>query len=221
MVYSKPGGGKTYFGGTAQDDPRTGPMLILDVEGGTLTLRRKPNIDVVQVRSVTEIVQWHKRLLEENDVLGYKTVMIDSGSELAKLDMREIMLEAKNNRPDINVDVPSPREWGINGEHMRRIVRAFRDLPMNFIMSSHVSEQTDELNRIIFQPAFSGKLRVEVPGFLDIVGYMHLKIDDDVTTRVMQFVASNKVTAKDRTGALGTSLENPTIPMILELIHNS
>lgn len=220
MIFAKPGGGKTWLLGTAQDHKDTRPLLILDVEGGTLTLRKKPDIDVVQVRSVNELAAWHKRLLEDNKELGYKTVGIDSGSELAKLDMREIMVLAKQARPDIEIDVPGFREWGIAGEHMRRIIRAYRDLPMNFIITAHVDERNDDMNRVTYAPMFSGKLRVEAPGFVDIVGYMTTKIEDEVTTRIMQLTATNRVTAKDRTGSLGDLLENPTIPMIWDKIHS-
>lgn len=220
LAFGLPGCGKTWFLGTAEDHADTSPLLILDVEGGSKTLRKRTNIDVVQVRSIDEIAGWHKRLMEENDVLGYKTIGIDSGSELAKLDMREIMLKAKNDRPDIEVDVPGFREWGIAGEHMRRIIRAYRDLPMNFIFTSHVDIRQDDLNRTTYAPMFSGKLRVEAPGFLDIVGYMTTKIEDDITTRIMQFAQTNRVTAKDRTDSLGDFLENATIPMIWDLIHS-
>lgn len=221
MIYSKPGAGKTYFIGTAMDSIETRPLLILDIDGGAMTLRKRPDVDVVQLRSRDEVVFWHDKLLNQNDVLGYKTVAIDTGSELAKLDMREIMIVAHNENPQQHVDVPSPREWGIAGEHMRRIVRAYRDLSMNFIMTAHLDERTDDLNIMRIYPMFSGKLRIELPGFLDIVGLLHTSIEDEQIVRHLQFVPGPRSIAKDRTGALGETIDNPTIPMLWEKIKES
>lgn len=222
MIYSKPGAGKTYFVGTAMDHPDTSPLLVLDVEGGSVTLSDRPDVDVVQVRKIEGIggiKWWGEKLYNENDVLGYKTVAVDTGSELAKLDMREIMKQAHSLNPNQNEDVPSPREWGIAGEHMRRIVRFYRDLPMNFIMTAHLDERTDDLNVMRIYPMFSGKLRVELPGFVDIVGLLHTTVElDDRIVRHLQLQPTARSIAKDRTAALGAQIENPTIPMLWELI---
>jgi phage nucleotide-binding protein len=221
LIYSKPGAGKTFFIGTAMDSIETRPLLILDIEGGAVTLRKRPDVDVVQLRSRDEVVFWHDKLLNQNDVLGYKTVAIDTGSELAKLDMREIMIVAHNENPQQHVDVPSPREWGIAGEHMRRIVRAYRDLPMNFIMTAHLDERTDDLNIMRIYPMFSGKLRIELAGFMDIVGLLHTTVEDEEIVRHLQVQPGPRSIAKDRTAALGDTIDNPTIPMLWQKIKES
>lgn len=219
LIYGEPGAGKTWLTGTAQDHDKTGPILLLDVEGGTVTLRDRKDIDVKQVRSISDIVEIHRTLVEENNNY-YKTVIIDSLTELQKLDMRDIMKEVVNKRPDLDPDVPSMREWGKSSEHIRRIVRGFRDLEMNTIMTALMQVEKDEVGVVTYYPALPGKLRAEIPGFLDIVGYLYTVVEDDETIRKIQFAKTRRITAKDRTSALGDSMSNPTVPMIWDLIHS-
>lgn len=195
----------------------TSPILLLDVEGGTTTLRHRPDIDVKQVRSIADIVSVHRTLAEENEGY-YKTVVIDSLTELQKLDMRDIMREVIVKRPDLDPDVPSMREWGKSSEHMRRIVRGFRDLEMNTIMTALMHVEKDEVGVVTYYPSMPGKLRAEIPGFLDVVGYLYTVIEDDITTRRVQFSKSRRITAKDRTASLGDFMDNPTIPMMFDAI---
>ncbi len=219
LMYGHAGSGKTYLGGTAQNHPKTRPMLILDVEGGTTTLREHKDIDVIQVRSPQQVKEIHDELRENNNG-HYKTVMIDSLTELQKLDMRSIMLEVIQKRPDQDVDVPSMREWGKSSEHIRRIVRAFRDLEMNTIFTALMVDYKDEkTGQVTFYPSVPGKLKAEVPGFLDVVGYLHVDIEEGEVIRTIQFAQTAKIIAKDRTGALGDKLVNPTIPQMFDLIY--
>lgn len=219
LIYGNPGVGKTTLLGTAQDHPMTTPVLIIDVEAGVTTLRRRTDIDVITARSVKDIEKIYKELYDNPGY--YKTVGIDSLTELQQLDMRDIMREVVNKRPDLDPDVPSQREWGKSGQHVRKIVRAFRDLPCHTIMTALVSEQRDNENVLMMQPSVPGKLRQEVPGFLDIVGYMFTVTQDQQLIRKLQVVGTRRVTAKDRTDALGDLVENPTVPMLWDLIHSN
>lgn len=227
IFYAEPGGGKTHLLGTAADHPDTSPVLIFDVEGGLRTLRKFPNkknIERIPVRSMDDIKNKYNELykaINEGGTIPYKTVGIDSGTELTDLDMRYIMKDAYSKNPDkVNIDVPSQREWGIARQHMRTIIRAFRDLPCNVIMTAQVGTLQEEGQPIKYFPGFAGKLRTEVPGFFDIVGYLSADNEGGAIVRRTQFVGTRRVVAKDRTGALGDVLENVTVPMMWNLINN-
>jgi phage nucleotide-binding protein len=216
MVYGDPGVGKTHLLGTAMDHPDTSPLLLLDVDGGMTTLRKRPDVDVVTVRSYDDVMRVCLDLKENNNGY-YKTVGIDSLTELQKLDMagimRDVVLADRSRDPDI----ASLREWGKTGEHIRRIVRNYRDLSMNVIFTAHAMQDKDEIGVPTYWPSLPGKMRTEVAGFLDVVGYMHVKVDkDENLVRTIQFAKTKKVTAKDRTDSLGGEIVNPTIP---ELWH--
>jgi hypothetical protein len=70
-----------------------------------------------------------------------------------------------------------------------------------------------------------GKLRGEVPGYFDVVGYLKAeeqRVDGKVVvTRMLQTTKTRRVVAKDRTSALPDIINNPTIPEMWSLIHDS
>jgi hypothetical protein len=226
LVYGEPGVGKTWLGGSANEDPRTSPLLVLDVEGGMTTLRHMPEIDVKPIRSMKDIESTYNTLYKSisDGTMYYKTIMIDSLTELADLDIKEIMKDAYSQNPDkIDKDVPDQRGWGKSRNHIRTIVRAFRDLPCHvlYIASIGTLQEEGQPNKVF--PGFAGKLRTEIPGFMDIVGYYYNEVDpvSGVVSRKLQVQGTRRVVAKDRTSALGGLVEDPTIPMLWDLIHNS
>ena len=224
LIYGEPGAGKTWLAGTAQDSKATSPILFLDVEGGTVTLRKKSSIDVVRIQKIEQIVDVFNTLAADKSG-HYKTVVIDSLSELQKLDLRFCMDEEYNKKPDsVDRDVATLRSWGKSGERMRRIIRAFRDLPMNTIMTSLVATEKDENSGVVsFFPMFPGKLRGEVPGYFDIVGLLQAKEDrnGETVTRTLQVAKTQRTIAKDRTSALDPVITDPTIPSMWEAITKS
>jgi phage nucleotide-binding protein len=223
LVYGEAGVGKTYLGGTADDDPRMSPVLFVDVEGGLATIRERKSIDVVTVRNMKQVEELYNRLYHsiENNSIYYKTVVIDSLTELADLDMRVVMKDSYQRNPDkVDVDVPSPREWGKVRNHIRLIVRAFRDLPCHVLYTAHVGTLAEEGQPTKFFPGFAGKLGKEVPGFMDVVGYMYSENKEGVIYRYMQVQGTRRVVAKDRTDTLGDVVENPSLPTMWDVINN-
>lgn len=226
LTYGDPGAGKTFMLGTCADSELFSPMLLLDIEGGTMTLRHHPagKVDVVQVRSMDQIVKICNNLQLKNNGY-YKSVGIDTLTELQKLDMNTVMGEFYDKDPDKHdKDVPNQRAWGKSGERVRRIIRAYRDLPMHFFATAHVAEREDErTGRLTLYPSLPGKLRAEVPGFFDVVGYLRAVQggEDEGIVRVLQVAKTDRIVAKDRTNALGDVIHNPTIPEMWELITNN
>lgn len=223
LVYAEAGVGKTHLLGTADDDERLRPLLIFDVEGGMTTLKSRPGVEVITVRSIKEVEQKYNELFNsiKNGELFYKTIGIDSLPELADLDMRLVMKQAYNTNPaKVDIDVPSPREWGIVRNHIRLIVRAFRDLPAHVVFTAGLGVDQKENEPPKYYPNFSGKLAREVPGFADIVGYYSLKNDGaGGIYRQLQVQGTNRVVAKDRTGQLGQAVGNPTLSSIWNMIE--
>lgn len=228
LIYGEPGAGKTYFLGTAMDIENFFPILILDAEGGTLTLRDRPGVDVKPVRTIEDIENIHNSLYKDYDTGDgyYKTVGIDSLNEIQSMDLKTVALQEYNTKPDkLDKDVPSQRAWGKSRNRMSRIIRAYRDLPCHTICTALLNSEFDENTGITsVYPAFPGKMRGEVPGYFDIVGYLRAeeqKIDAKTTVikRFLQTDKSRRVVAKDRTSSLGGILEEPTLPMIWNLIN--
>src|SRR5262245_62092764 len=98
FVFGEAGIGKTVLLGTCADHELTRPMLLIDCEGGTKSIRGK-DIDVVQVRTVEQLEKIQNELFK--DMGGaegtggyYRTVGIDTLTELQQVDLRAIMKKA-------------------------------------------------------------------------------------------------------------------------------
>jgi len=217
LVYGSPGVGKTVLAGSASvvDDMR--PVLFVDVEGGTLSLRQLyPLVDVARVQSWSDMVNIFDSLRKGEG--GYNTVVLDSLTEIQKFSMNQIMSKLIKEDPDRDPDVPGMREWGKNIEQIRRLVRSFRDLPMNVIFTALDATDRDNRGRTITRVNLAGKLSGEVPGFVDIVAYMYIKVRNDELQRLLLTGATDTVTAKDRSNRLPRVLEEPSMETIYELI---
>ena len=68
LFFGDPGAGKTHLLGTVVDHPDLHPMLLADIDGGSMTLRNVPKntVDVKQVRKMHDLEEIHKMLLTEN-----------------------------------------------------------------------------------------------------------------------------------------------------------
>lgn len=228
FIYGEPKVGKTRLVATAADHVDTAPLLLIDVEAGTTTIRDRiadKNIDVVEVRSLAEFQKKLNDLQKAGDDLSdtYRTVAVDNMTELQQLDLKVIMAQAYAKNPQtVDKDVPSPREWGKTGEHMRAIARAIRDLPCNTILTAHTYEKENEGKPNKLYPGFGGQAKTAVAGFMDVVGYMQIVQDrgkEAYTT--VQFQGTRGVLAGDRFDTLDNIMNNPTFPEIWHRIKET
>lgn len=223
LIYGDYGHGKTHFCATADDSPLTSPVLFLDVEGGMATIEKFPrwadSIEHKEVRTLKQLVELHDKL--SGPLAGvYKTVVIDSITELQRLDMSAILKAGV--APGQDPEVASPREYGKSLTHMRAIVRAYKDLPMHCIFTALLSEEQEADNTMTFGPNLTGKARREIPGFVDVVGWISVDLNRGSSERRLQVTPTRRVKAKDRLGIIapgkeGTPIINPTVPMLLEM----
>lgn len=227
LVYGDPGIGKTRLAGSASLIPEMSPVLLIDVEGGTMSLADDfPDVDVVRVTTWDDMNSVYSELYDNPNL--YKTVILDSITEMQKFSMDEIMRDAVKKNPERDPEVPGMREWGINGEQIRLLVRAFRDLHMNVILTALSKEDKDERTGITkTKPSLTGKLKDEVAGFMDIVSYMYkkrVKVEGSTERRLGTFLLSegtDQYVAKDRSGKLPSILEDPTMSTIYNSITGS
>jgi hypothetical protein len=222
LIYGDPGVGKTLLCASSDAVPEMRRVLLIDVDGGALTARETfPNVDVLQVTT------WGQLQLVYDDLFassthGYQTVILDTATEAQKLSMVEVMKKAvkraEEDGKDRDEEVPSVREWGISSEQVRRIVRNFRNLPVNFLMTAHVAEDKDERTGLVKKaPDLPGKLKRQIAGFFDVVMYMYIRevkeegTDEAKELRLLMSAATSKITAKDRTQKLARIEQVPTM----------
>lgn len=220
MIYGDSGTGKTTLAGSADFAPAMRPVLIVDIEGGTESLRRSyPDVDVVRVTTWDEMQTLYNTLYEGGH--GYNTVVLDSLTEIQKFSMTQIMKDLIRDHDDRDPDIPSMREWGKNIEQIRRFVRGFRDLPMNTIFTALVRvDKNSRTGKETMMPMLSGKLASEVAAFLDVVGYYYIKTDDEGDLkRWLLTTKTEEQVAKDRSGMLPMVIEEPTMKDLFDLMY--
>ncbi len=218
LVYGNPGVGKTVLAGSADAVPELRPVLILDVEGGTFSIReRYPDVDVVRVQTWPDMQKVYDALYKMEH--EYQTVVLDSLTEIQKFSMYRIMASVLKEHPDRDPEVPSIREWGKNIEQIRRLVRAFRDLPMNVVFTALAATDKDNKTGLVTtRPSLSGKLAMEVGGFVDILLYMYIKRVDDDNQRLLLSAGTEGQIAKDRSDNLPPVIVNPDMQTVYDHI---
>ena len=240
LVYAPSGHGKTYLAGTAVGDARLMPMVIADFEGGTRSIRSKTIIVPLEefadfVPSMDKIVVIRIKHWEDFDTLyevvhspdnPYRTLVIDSLSELNYLILSEVVSVAVKSDRGHDPDVPERQDYLRSSTQMRKLIRFFRDLVMNTIFTAQANEKENpQTKRMQAVPNLTGKLVYEVPGLVDIVAYLGVMEDanedgDPITIRSLLVQPTGRFMAKarDEDGRLGDAVENPTLPKIMNLL---
>lgn len=225
LIYGDSGKGKSVLAASASLVPEMSPVLFLNAEGGTLSVSKfYPDIDIVNITDFMQMQSIFDALRKGNH--GYKTVVIDSITELHRQSMAKIMFDTVTKDPNRDLEVPAQREWGKAGEQIRKLIRMFRDLPaINTIFVALETEVGEEGRPKQIGPSLPGKLFKEVPGYVDIVARMyHVQVtegDKRVTKRVLLTSGTDKIIAKDRTDCVPTPLPDPTmVPIYTAFVGN-
>lgn len=217
LVYGESGSGKTRLIGSSVKVPELLPMLLIDVEGGTLTLSNTyPEVESVRVTNWQDLKRVQDRL--KNSEHGYKTIGVDSLTEIQKLGMEYTM---RQRHASDDLAVPEIKEWNINVEQVRSFVRFLRDLEgVNCLFTALVRTDTDKRTGLSRRkPSLNGKVADEVSGFLDIVTYLGVEEVEGKSTRILQTGNSPGTIAKDRSNSLDLLMANPTMADIYYKIN--
>lgn len=196
------------------------PVIFLDIEGGTLSLRnRYPEIDKIRISNWSELSAVYNDLRQNPG--RYKTVVLDSVTELQQFGMDEIMLravkKAMEEGDERDPDLPGIGEHGKSNERMKKAIRRFRDLPMNTVFTALERIDVDKKGRKHIKPLLSPKLSDQVTGWLDVVVYYYKKEIDGEIKRVLCTMSTDEITAKDRTDSLPQFVVEPTMSEIYDL----
>lgn len=247
LVYGDLGTGKTVLAASAQDEASMKDTLYISAEGGETSIAHRSDIDLIRINSFKQFADIYEFLrlfciareakdkdkmlrlnnflrseedqLKMKDLRVYKTVIIDSLSEVQKYVMYQLLgVNLSSARLDIPPDSPEFKEWGQNAEMIRLLVRSFRDLPMHVILVCGENKTEDEAKRIHRTPALPGKLQMEIGYFLDIVGYMAaIPNDMGVMQRRLYIQPGRLFTAKCRLRELDgvKYVDSPTMTRLL------
>jgi len=133
-------------------------------------------VQVTQMRDLQRVYQWLQR-----GVHPFRSVTIDSLSELQKRIVDEVS----------GTDQLAPQDWGKVFRRGDALVRSCRDLPRNPVKPlDRVCYLTGTSERgrseVKVGPYVSGQLGATLPGFVDVVGLLHIEDNDDGERHLLQ-----------------------------------
>lgn len=199
MVYGSGGVGKTTFASTA---PKP---LLLDCENGAKYFGlRGIKVDVVSIESGRNF--YSPELMNLNKGDKYQTIIIDPVGEAMEKMKQGIIAsqDTKNVQRDGSLTMAG---WGFLKTTMRNYIKMLRDSGKHVLLVAHIEEKADE-QRLVKRPKIETKLADEVVNMVDVVGYMTTFTEGTNEKRIIIVdPASDKYTAKDRTGQLGKIIE--------------
>jgi phage nucleotide-binding protein len=215
LIYGDPGTGKTVLAAGAP-----APLLI-DVEGGSLSLRNHSELSTVEVMRYVNVKQLElfasAASQSDSPFDKYESIIIDTFSELQKRDLDDIVKAAARKDPSRDPNIPIGPDYNKNTEHLRQIAAAFRDLDKHLIVICHAKEEKDERTGTLFvRPNLTPKLASTMAGIFDIVGYMSATGEGETRRRTLQVHPSPSIQAKTRIGNLPTVIENPSFETLLD-----
>ena len=188
LAYGNAGAGKTTL-------IRTMPApVILSAEGGLLSLQDS-DIPYISVSSIADIGEAYEWLLKSEESRKFKSVALDSISEIAEV----VLSEEKKNTKDARA------AYGSMNDRMSQLIRAFRDLPGRHVyFSAKIEKSTTDADALLYCPSMPGKsLTQALPYFFDEVLALRLIQDDEGNVRrVLQCHGDLTYQAKDRSGKL-------------------
>lgn len=187
-IYGQAGAGKTTALGTAP------APIILSAEAGLLSLAGQdiPYIEVASMAAIGEAYEW---LTSSAEAKQYKTVCLDSLSEIAEVVLSEERAKTKDPR----------QAYGSMADQMAQLVRMFRDLPgRHVVMTAKLEKTQDEQGRILWGPGMPGtKTAQALPYFFDEVFALQVhKGEEGDTQRAFLTQGDGQWVAKDRSGRL-------------------
>lgn len=190
-IYADSGIGKTTLSATA---PK--PMF-LDSNQGLLAVENRPGFE--HVRS-TVIRRWRDLERSYDNFTGtgkrdwtkFQTVVFDHFDDIQGLVLDDLTEQAAQRDTRRMIDETQQREWGIMLNRLRRLIRKYKALPMHkiLILSMEEDKVTGRLG-----PSLSGKLRVQLPYFCDMIGYLHISKRGQ---RILSFSTNERYVAKCR-----------------------
>jgi len=203
LVYGQAGAGKTSLIKTLPSP------IVLSAEGGLLSIQ-DADLPFIEISDMTTLQEAYKWLTSSDEAKAYKSVALDSISEIA-----EVVLNAEKKA------TKDPRQaYGAMQEQMADIIRAFRDLPGRHVyMSAKLEKTQDEMGRVLYAPSMPGnKTGQALPYFFDEVLALRVEKDGEgVTQRALMCDSDGLWLAKDRSGKLDT-WETPDLSAVFSKI---
>jgi phage nucleotide-binding protein len=203
LVYGQSGAGKTSL------IPTLPSPVVLSAEGGLLSIADAdiPFIEISTMQDLKDAYQW---ITESPDAKQFKSVALDSISEIAEVCLGGEKKIAKDPR----------QAYGAMQDQMADIIRAFRDLPgKHVLMTAKLEKSQDEMGRMLYSPSMPGnKTGQALPYFFDMVFALRVEKDAEGNTQRALMTDSDGLWAAKARGNKLEAWEAPDLGEIIKKI---
>ncbi len=213
LLYGPPGSGKTTLAGSA---PRP---IFLDTEGGLVPLRHRQDLLAARIQSTEDFSAAYAWLLENQD--QYDTVVVDSLSQLQSVCLDSYMKHVVQTQSSRDINEVELRDWSVNTQQMRRIIRAVRNLPKHIIFVALEDQREDNMGIVRMGPALTPKVAHEAMAAVDTIGRLVVSNNGE---RELLVAPRPLYIAKDRTGLLEQHqglLIQPNLSALMEAVQSA
>jgi len=237
LIYGDTGAGKTHLFGTVIECPDMLPALLLDIDGGSLTLQGiSPElIQIARPKGWKEIQEIYRYLFFDNH--RFRSLFVDTLTENQRRHSMGTILGEVDQLKDgyyknlADTPVANRQDWLKSSGQTTKFIQAFRGLSylrdserrMHVLFSAH--EKSDDKRHTV-SPELTGALGVQCGRWVDILGRLSVHMverEDEETGEVTleeirhllvsQYTAEDgtRYLAKNRGGRLGRSVWDPTM----------
>lgn len=219
LVYGDSGVGKTVLAGTA---PKS---LFLSTETGTISAKRqKSKSKVWRIKSWQDLEEAYKYLAADDH--GFEWVNLDSVTKMQQQLIRDTLDKRVEKRGDSDPDIPEIADHQKFQNKFKRFMTAFIELPVNTLFTATAMRKEDEEGDDLVLPSIEGKgygIANYACAEMDVVAYLGITRDKATKQTVRRLLCqpTPPYFAKDRYDCLGKYIDNPTMPMILDMIMGS
>lgn len=123
LIYGTPGVGKTTFCASAADVPAASPVLLVDVGAGSRSIAHRSDIDVIVPQGWDEMGEILAYL--RTPASSYKTIIVDTLSELSDRCMQFILRANKRSLPSMTKEI---NDYAELNRRMLTMIRAYKEL---------------------------------------------------------------------------------------------
>lgn len=178
LIYGPSGSGKTTLAGSAGEDERTSPSLLLDFEGGAKSALGYSGTTIIRVKDWNDYTTVYN-YLAEGGYNDYKSLTVDSVSETHVGSLLHIVdeeIKTDSRRKEAGDLVVEQQDYGRAMVWLRRFLRRFRDLPMHVFFTALPKTDIEGNEGYVHKPALFGQMANEIVGMFDVNAYLAIKL---------------------------------------------